>query len=162
MEYYKSGTQLISRIIGLSTYTIKNNIGAKVTSYSQEEFDKMPKKKLNKTQFYEELNNYFRNYKETWDYNGERFRAMENFELNEKGEIINYPFGNLPKGCITLKGTDIPVVFIYNKGKVFYVDVKDKDLSIVRLFDATTHEPLTFVRLKNCSPVMNLTKRCIR
>lgn len=162
MEYFKSGTQLISRIIGSSVYNIKNNIGLKVTSYTKEEFDNMPKKNLNKTQFFEEVNNYFRNYKETWDYEGERFRAMENFELNEKGEITNYEFDSLPKYYITLNGVSTQVIFIYNKGRVFYVDVSEENLSIVKMIDATTHEALTFVRLKNCCPVMNLTKRCKR
>lgn len=162
MEYFKSGSQLINRIENSNTYTVKNNIGIKIRTYTKEQFDAMPKKRMSKTHFNEELNNYYRNYKETWDFKGEKFRAMENFELNENSEFTNYNMSQIPVGYVTINKIVCKVMFIYNKGKVFYVNMDAFQNGIAPLVDATTFEQLSYVRLKNCCPVMNLTKQCIR
>lgn len=162
MEYFKSGSQLISRIEESNTYTVKNNIGVKVRTYTKEQFDAMPKKKMHKTQFNEELNSYFKNYKETWEWEGEKFRAMENFELNSKDEITNYIVDSIPTWNRMINGVLSKLMFIYNKGKVFYLNLTSLHKGIATLIDATTFEELSYVRLKNCCPVMNLTKRSIR
>lgn len=162
MEYFKSGTQLISRVIGASKYLVKNNIGMKLKSYTKEQFDAMPKKRMTKTQFNEELNNYFKNYKETWEYEDNKYRAMENFDIDENGEFTNYNMDTIPVGYERINGVISKVMFIYNKGRVFYVNMDSYNKGIAPLIDATTFEQLSYVRLKNCCPVMNLTKRCIR
>lgn len=161
MNYYESGKLLLSHNLDTQVVRVRNIIGAKKLIFTMEEFDKMPKTLLKKERFNELLNNHFRNSREDWEKDGVKFRSMENFDTDKLGNLTNYTFSKLPKYYIDTKDYYAEVTLVYHQGRVYYMEWGTPGSERCRLIDAINYTLLKWVRPRNCSPVMNLTKRCI-
>lgn len=149
--YYKTEDKLIS--YNLTTSIIQNRKSFNNEYLTKEEFDKLGKKSIKLKRFRELLNEYFRNSKVSWLYEGIYYKKLPPFE-SEKDERINM----LPLYKDKIKYYNVKLCWYNNKLYYFSQVQNDK---IVYLYDRYT---LKFRRasIKNLSPVQNIdTKEMI-
>lgn len=107
--------------------------------------DSIPKEasRIKKSKYYELLNFYYKDKKELWEYQGEKFRNLFNFESLEE-------YKKLP----VHKDLIFEYRKVYHNGRVYASNIGDR----LQLFSLEGR----FIKrtsFKNCSPIFNITKK---
>ena len=99
--------------------------------------------RINRSKYYELINFYYKDKKELWEYQGERFRNLFNFQSLEE-------YHKLP----IHKDLGFDYRKVYHNGRV-YASYSDDRLQLFSL-EGNFIKRTSF---KNCSPIFNITKK---
>ena len=159
MNYFKADNKLIQYNPDTKIYKIRNIIdGSGVIS--AEEFKSLNSQKITKQNFCHEMNVYFKNVDHEWEFQGNEYRKLDNFESNNMLFSANYKIGkDIPYHEIGLfKNT---VILVYHWGKVYYHTISYNGYKQGQLICPYTNKILQWARLKHCAPVYNITRKKI-
>ena len=112
------------------------------------------KTKIKRQKFNELKNIYYSNIKEEWEYKGEKYRNLPNFDM----ECTNYKWHQLPKYKI---GYNDGLILVYHQGDVFYFNWSYGGYPNGQLFSTKDNRLVKWVKPKNCAPIFNINKKQI-
>ena len=150
--YYKTEDKLIS--YNLTTSVIQNRKSFNNEYLTKEQFDKLEKKPIKLKRFRELLNEYFRNSKVSWLFQGEYYKKLPPFEDENDERLKTLPYHLIPGG-IYYKYAQL----CWHNNKLYYF--KQTHEKSYYLYDIYT---LRFKRasIKNLSPIQKIdTKEMI-
>lgn len=154
-EYFKSEEHLIRHNVEKDIYVISNT--TKPYIILREEFENIKPIQIKKMDFDCELNSYFRNLKEEWEFEGDRFRNLECFD--------NEGFSNEINVLTIPRINDIPFqsfIKIYHHGKVYHTLINySKRRMNLQLFDIKTNRFAKWTSITNCSPIFNINLKTV-
>lgn len=159
MNYYKADDKLIQYNSETDVYKIRNVIdGSGVIT--AEEFKSLNPQKLSKQKFCQEMNVFFKHVDHEWEFQGEKYRKLDNFEASERRLSANYIIGkDIPYHQIGLfKDT---VILVYHWGRVYYHTISYNGYKQGQLICPNTNKILRWAQLKHCAPVFNVTRKKI-
>ena len=150
MIYYKSDSNLILFNTNTKKYFITNK--EKKTILTKEEFDSLNTEKIKKQKYCELMNNYFKSNKHKWEFNGQKFKKLDNFEIN----TFNFIYSKIPKHNNILRNYNL--ILVYHWGKIYYMLVSQY-LPKAQLIDCNTLKIVRWVDIKNVSPIFNINTK---
>lgn len=106
---------------------------------------------ISKRKFYEKLNLFYENVKDTWFHNGIRYKNEPNFEGYFDERISTQPKHNIAgvRNCI----------LVYHHGSLKYAYQFSKEK--VLLFNFRTHKFESRTSIRNCAPIQNTSTKQI-
>lgn len=115
---------------------------------TQEEFENSDPIRIKKHKYLEMLNEYFRNSKYEWEYEGEQFKKLDNFVINKNGKILNY------------EEKDINFSVVMYQNRLYSTHVQGNYYPQMQLYELNTQKPSTkWTSIKNLCPIFNKTKK---
>lgn len=153
MNYYKTPELLIQHNPITGVYRIRNTIKKGDKTISKQAFDLLDALQIKKRHFCELLNNYFRNQRQEWEFEGEKFQKLENFD--KEGNSGNLTLADIPSHKIT----HYVCIMVYHWGEVYFFRPTQFPKGL--LFDVKNQKLLRWVDIKNVAPIFNKTKKCV-
>lgn len=118
---------------------------------------------IKKHEYQELLNLYFSKSKETWEFQGELFKKLDNFEVNTYKNVwknneywfLNYK--DIPYHEFGFTSGHI----VYYQGKLYVANINGNYFPRTMLFKLNYKFPdkIKWTNLKNCAPVFNINKK---
>jgi hypothetical protein len=110
---------------------------------------------ITKKEYYKRLNDYFKAKEHQWVYNGNQYRNMQYFTVDEQNNITNISWLDIPKHFVSKMNEDM--IYVFHLGKVYLCTRKKDD--VVQLYSPQTLKKMKMTRITNCAPVYNITKK---
>lgn len=163
MRYYQADDKLIQFNPETNVYRIRNSIKNESKLLTEEDFKELIVTELKKQNFSEKMNVFFKNVKEQWIFKGTRYRKLDNFEVDRKGECTNYNLNDIPKHN-PLNGEyswNKDFILVYHWGRVYLFNYSYNGYPQGQLFNADTGQVCQWCKPKNCAPIFNVDKHLI-
>lgn len=153
MKYISEHGQLIHKSEGSGSFKVVNTI--KSYYLSEEELKDIKLRKIKTNDFSKLMNEYFKSVKHKWEYEGVKYKKLDNFESDgregsfTRGNLINnYEYDKLPKH-------DDGLILVYHWGRLYFFRVSYGGYRQGQLFDLKTKQFVRWTQAKHCAPVMN-------
>lgn len=150
MQYYQSKNNLIQYSPIHNTYRIMNTLDKKDNLLSKEEFDNLKPKQLDKQDFFRLMNKFYKETKLEWEFEGEKFRKLDNFDKNGNSNKTNLK--ELPNHNFEIY-KDAKLVFY--RGRVYYL-LRTYPRCILFF---TNGKNYVRTSITNVAPIFNITKK---
>lgn len=108
----------------------------------------------NKNKAREKLNQLYKNYNKTWEYNGQTFQSQETFKEKARETYSSLPRHSLWRDGLTISSEYTRIVYYH--GKVFYCYWSGTYDDRCSLYDIKTRECRLWTSIYNCAPVLCL------
>lgn len=152
-KYYKTDLGIVVKD---ETIRLKSTYDIKVI-VSEEDFNNANPVKISKNEYLRLLNKYFNSTKHSWDYNGEKFIKLDNFEEN----LLGYTIGkNLPIHKINNGYHGNYFMVIYHN-KLYYTFFSGNYFPRMHLCDLNGYFTGKWTHIKNLAPIFNKTTKQI-
>lgn len=149
MHYYQAKNKLIQYSPIHNTYRIMNTLD-KNNLLSKEEFNSLEPKQLDKDLFYKLMNQYYRDIKLEWEFEGERFRKLDNFD--KKGNSSGINVKDLPHHTVEIYKN---AKLVFYRGLVYYL-LHEYPRCILYF---TNGKGCIRTSITNIAPIFNVTKK---
>jgi hypothetical protein len=161
MKYYQIEDKLYQ--LNPETKVVRlRNTTEKVDLIQYDEFVKWEKREIKKQDFSRLMNEYFRDVKHHWEYDGKKFRKMDNFEKKGYSLSANYELGKqVPYHKLEKKDWLGNLILVYHWGRIYYHTISYNGEGVGQLVCPRTYNLLRWCRLKHCSPVFCITDKRI-
>lgn len=149
-KYYKTDLGIVVKddtIRLKSTYEQKKLV-------SEEDFNNSNPIQINKRKYLELLNQYFRNTKIEWEYQGEKFMKLDHFGTEEDKYIIGF---NVP----TRKISNTPCFIVMYHNSLYYTFISGNYYPQMQLMNLKGELLGKWTNIKNLAPVFNKTTKVI-
>lgn len=154
-EFFKSDIGLIVK----DNTSIRVKSSYKKTIISNDEFIKSNPIKINKQVYLTELNTFFKKDKFSWEYNGDLYQKLDNFDF-QKYKVDNYNLDDIPKHNNIFLDYDCFIVMYH--GRLYYTFVSGNYFPQMQLIDFHTKKITNkWTNIKNLSPIFNKTTKQI-
>lgn len=163
-RYYKTEDgKLISFNSTTNVYKWRNTIEKIDKRISTEDFQNLKTQELKLNEFSRLMNNFFKNVKHEWEYEGVKYRAIDNFESSKHAFSTNYILGkDIPFHSFEQLKYIGQVIMVYHWGKVYYHTISYGGYPQGQLINPKTFDIVRWCQLKHCRPIFNTqTKKII-
>lgn len=135
-----------------NVYKIRNTIERIDSRVSVDDFEKMKSTQIKRELFSKLMNEYFSNVEHQWEYNGKKFKKINNFKSNGVTLSENYVLGK-----------DIPLhkindyekyILVYHWGKVYYHNITYGGYKSGCLICTKTGKMVRWAQLRHCAPIL--------
>lgn len=163
MKYFKTKEgRLIQFNSETNTYKFRDHISHDDPRISIDEFNNMNCQQIKKDVFSRLMNEYFRDVKHSWIYQGTKFRKIDNFEKSKFSVSSNYIIGkDIPLHELEDKKYFGKLVLVYHWGRIYYHTISYGGYPQGQLINPSTFELVRWAQLKHCSPIFNETTKKI-
>ena len=158
VEYFKTNLGIVVK----DNCSIRLKSSYKKQLLSKDEFNASFPTKISKQEYLKELNAYFKNSKFEWTYDGNEYKKLDNFEIDENCTLINYIVGkDVPFHSFNDVSINNLFIVLYH-GRLYYTFMSGNYYPQMQLIDFHTKQLTSkWTNIKNLAPVFNKTTKKI-
>jgi len=162
MKYYKSAIddKLIQFNPETKVYKTRNYTEKINPVLTLEEFNLLNPKEVKKQEFCRLMNEYYKNVKHSWEYEGKKFRKLDNFEAKNYSLSANYdlgkdvPYHDLSDGNKWHYKKNL--ILVYHWDRIYYHTISYGGYKQGQLLDPKTLNGVRWAQLKHCAPIFDV------
>lgn len=162
MKYYSSDCgKYIKFNPETKVYRLGNTTLEKYRVVPIDEFNSLKTTEIKNSEYSRLMNIYFKYVQHEWEFEGVKYRKLENFEKKEYLLSANYNIGkDVP--LHDLGNYKNNLILVYHWGKVYYHTIQYNGEGVGQLLCPYTLNYVRWAKLKNCAPIFNtVTKKIV-